>query len=53
MGIEPVSNREQEMAMRTGTRTDLAKHVVARLFAFIGLTAVSAVLIAVPYVALN
>jgi hypothetical protein len=43
----------REMTMRTGIRADLAKRVMSRVFAFIGLTAVSAVLMAVPYIPLN
>ena len=39
--------------MNTRTTVDLVKYVVARVLAFIGLTAISAVVMALPYVNSN
>ena len=42
-----------ETAMSTGTKLDFVKYVVPRIVAFVGLTTISTVVMALPYISLN
>jgi hypothetical protein len=39
--------------MSTGTKLDFFKYAVARIVAFVGLTTISTVVMALPYISLN
>ena len=39
--------------MGTGTKLDFFKYVVPRIVAFVGLTTISTIVMALPYISLN
>lgn len=51
--VPTVRRTSRETAMGKGTKLDLFKYLVARIVAFVGLTTISTVVMAIPYISSN